>query len=411
MGNDSSSHTKEKKQDFSITCLQDIYKFRLEKICNNNNISNHIVNSEKFLLKTPSKLNNPMQFILFAETLLSQTDLLFSNKQVGLSLYHTSIFPEICIDSYDSTKIKTNKGDEDFFLIMNQFVHGYTENNDHMFPKTSHKGLNIENFEKVLINDSFVYNNLQTSVIEENSKEIKEFPFSQEFDLEDYIKKESEKVKKNFTFKESYVKEENYNSPKNIVEEEREFDILKNKYLEQSLKIKRKSVVSGENQVLSKQFMSSYRTQNSKKPEFTKQGSSKLLYPQVKQNVKLQVKNPVRSMVSTKNSNGHFKHHQFANIRTYEEIMNETKNVDCKPKIVNRSSSKINGLSKNNHQNMISNGSVYSPTNKSKNLSKAFQNKSVSKYNEMKKQSGGLSLRIDVRKLMDDDLFKEETNL
>jgi hypothetical protein len=339
MGNDSSSHNKEKKQDFSITCLQDIYKFRLEKICNSNNISNHMINSENFVLKNRSKLNNPKQFILFAETFLSETDLLFSNKQVGLSLYQTSIFPEMCIDSYDTTKIKTNKGDEDFFHTMSHFVYEYTENRDHLFPKTSHKGINIENFEKVLINDSFVYNNLQTSVIEENSKEIKEFPFSQEFDLEDYIKKESEKVKKNFTFKESYVKEENHNIQKNIVEEEREFDILKNKYLEQSLKIKRKSVVSGENQVVSKQFMSSYRTQNSKKPEFTKQGSSKLLYPQVKQNVKLQVKNPVKSIVSTKNNNGHFKQHQFANIRTYEEIMNETKKLDGKPKIVNRSNS------------------------------------------------------------------------
>jgi hypothetical protein len=91
--------------------------------------------------------------------------------------------------------------------------------------------------------------------------------------------------------------------------------------------------------------------------------------------------------------------------------MNETKKLDGKPKIVNRSNSKINGLTKNNDRYMISNGSVYSPTNNSKNLTKVFHNKSVSKYNEMKKQSGGLSLRIDIRKLMDDDLFKEETDL
>ena len=176
---------------------------------------------------------------------------------------------------------------------------------------------------------------------------------------------------------------------------EKEFDIIKNKYLELSIKNRRKFLHNGEILGNGKNIYSSHLTNISKRSGISRNESYNILNQKNVQNLKLFEK-----------STNELKIMNYGQKKSFDEIKNQLINSSKNRKVFQKNGLKINTTITKYNKNIKTNkDNIYSHLNNNESFRR---NKSNFKYNKnFTPNEEIISLRIDIRNLMENDLKEE----
>ena len=379
MGNESCLQIKEKKQEITSSILNDIFKFRLNRMFKFDHFIKE-TSDQTFKIKANSSFNYK-NFILIAENIISEShSLVYNNKFINANIYNNTIYPDI-----EEDKKNSKLGHEKYLKIMNNLIDQYIDFRSKLLNKS-----NCEDIKKNNGKDDFPLNNsISRDFLLKSDKTRKIYNLSEELEFKDYINKESIRIKKDLLSKDS-----------NKIEAktpfiEKEFDIIKNKYLELSIKNRRKSLHNGEILGNGKNIYSSHLTNISKRSGISRNESYNILNQKNVQNLKLFEK-----------STNELKIMNYGQKKSFDEIKNQLINSSKNRKVFQKNGLKINTTITKYNKNIKTNkDNIYSHLNNNESFRR---NKSNFKYNKnFTPNEEIISLRIDIRNLMENDLKEE----